>query len=131
MLLDILNRERPIPDELKPSITRLLDQGVLERIGRGRGSRYILSRRYYNFIGKKGIYTRKRGLDRETNKTLLIKHIDDNKRMGSQLSELKQVLPSLSYDQVKSLLRELKREGRIYNIGRTRAAKWYPRKDEK
>lgn len=130
LLLDTLNRERPIPDELRSRLPYLSDQGVLERIGRGRGSRYILSRRFYDFIGKKGVYTRRRGLDRETNKTLLLKHIEDNKKIGCQLSELKQVLPSLSYHQVKSLLRELKSESRIYNIGRTKAARWYPAKKD-
>ena len=31
----------------------------------------------------------------------------------------------LSRNQVQSLLRELKAEGRIHNIGRTRARRWY------
>ena len=127
LLLDILNREQPIPDELKPRISYLAEQGAVERLGRGRGARYILSRRFYDFIGKKGAYTRKRGLDRETNKALLLKHIMDNEKAGSKFNELKQVLPSLSSDQVQSLLREMKFEGLIHNIGRTKAAKWYPK----
>ena len=32
----------------------------------------------------------------------------------------------LSRDRVQSLLRELKAEGRIHNVGRTRAGRWYP-----
>ena len=66
------------------------------------------------------------GLDRETNKELLLKHIRDNRKEGSQLRELRQVLPALSRDQVQSLLRGLKSEGRIYKVGATRAARWYP-----
>ena len=34
--------------------------GLVERVGR---SRYMLSRRFYGFLGKKGVYTCKRGLD--------------------------------------------------------------------
>jgi hypothetical protein len=37
-----------------------------------------------------------------------------------------QVLPALSNDQVKKLIAELKKEGKIYKIGATRAALWYP-----
>lgn len=37
-----------------------------------------------------------------------------------------QVLPALSNDQVKKLIAELKKDGKIYNIGATRAALWDP-----
>ncbi|MDX9907260.1 MAG: hypothetical protein RBS55_11780 [Bacteroidales bacterium] len=75
---------------------------------------------------EKGTYTRKKGLDRETNKALPLKHIKENRKNGSRLKELMQVLPALSTDQIKKLVAELKKEGRIYKIGVTRAALWYP-----
>jgi ATP-dependent DNA helicase RecG len=100
-----------------------MEQGVIERVGRGK---YILSRQFYGFLGKKGVYTRKRGLDRETNKALLLKHIRDNQGEGSQLQEFLEVLPALSRDQVQRLLRELKTEGLVHNVGRTKGARWYP-----
>jgi len=80
----------------------------------------------YAFLGQKGVYARQRGLDRETNKALLLKHILDNAQEGSQLSELVQVLPALSSDQVQWLLRELQVEGQIHRVGRTKGARWYP-----
>ena len=83
-------------------------------------------RKFYEFVNRKGVYTRKRGLDRETNKQLLLKHIKENRDSGSRLKELMQVLPALSNDQVKKLIAELKKEGKIYKIGATRAALWYP-----
>ena len=86
----------------------------------------MLSRRFYRHIGKAGTYTRKRGLDRETNKELLLKHIRDNRKEGSQLKELVQVLPSLSYVQVQKLLQSLKHEGSIHKVGATKGARWYP-----
>jgi len=39
---------------------------------------------------------------------------------------LTQVLPALSYDQIKKLIAELNKEGKIYKKGTTRAALWYP-----
>jgi ATP-dependent DNA helicase RecG len=89
----------------------------------------MLSRRFYGFLGKKGVYTRRRGLDRETNKTLLLKHIQDSQHEGSKLQELMQVLPALSRDQVQKLLQALKVEGRIYHVGYANAARWYPSPD--
>jgi len=126
LVLDCLRREQRVPEALRPRLAHLAEQEVIEAIGRGRGRRYILSRRFYAFLGKEGVYTRKRGLDRETNKALLEKHIRDNKRTGSRLKELMQVLPALSRGQIQSLLRELRAEERVRLVGKTRAARWYP-----
>lgn len=126
LVIDLVHREQPVPSALKSRVDHLLDQGLIERLGRGRGVRWLLSQRFYRRLGKTGVYTRKRGLDRETNKALLLQHIHDNRKEGSQLQDLKQVLPALSRDQVQTLLRELKRSGRIHNTDRTRAARWYP-----
>ncbi len=126
LVLDLVHREQPVPEHLRDRLRYLVEQGVVETVGRGRGSRQILSRDLYEFLGKKGVYTRKRGLDRETNKELLLKHIQDNEEEGSRLPELMQVLPSLSRHQVQFLMRELRAEGRIHRVGRTKGARWYP-----
>lgn len=126
LVVDLVHREQRVPDPLRSRVEHLLDQGIIERVGRGRGVRLLLSRRFYRHIGKAGIYTRKRGLDRETNKELLLKHIQDNRREGSPLRELAQVLPALSRAEVQNLLRGLRDEGRIHDVGRTKAARWYP-----
>ena len=102
----------------------------MELTGRGRGARYVLARCFYAITGRKGIYTRKRGLDRETNKALLVKHISDNNKEGSRFRDLKQILPALSEDKIKSLSKELKSEGRIFCTGKTRAGVWHIRKDK-
>jgi ATP-dependent DNA helicase RecG len=120
--LDFINREEKLPQWARDRMPVLLKSGVVERIGR----KYLLSRKYYEFVDRKGVYTRKRGLDRETNKQLLLKHIKENRDSGSRLKELMQVLPALTMPQVQTLLRELKSEGKIYKVGSTRAALWYP-----
>lgn len=126
LLLDLLHRGAPVPAPLRPLLPQLVDSGVVEVVGRGRGARHTLTRRYYAATGSKGVYTRKRGLDRQTNKELLFKHIRDNASAGSALKELMQVLPALSRSQVQILLRELRDEGRILPRGKTRASLWYP-----
>jgi len=126
LLVDYIHRECKVPEQLQYRIPSLVENGVIERFGRGRGAKYILSRRFYKMVNEKGSYTRKKGLDRETNKALLLKHIKENTDSGSRLSELLQVLPALSKDQVKKLIAELKNEKKIYHIGTTRAALWYP-----
>jgi ATP-dependent DNA helicase RecG len=80
--------------------------------------------------GRKGLYTRKKGLDRETNKALLIKHISDNDKQGSRFRDFREVLPSLSEDQIKSLVKELKSEERIFCTGKTRAGPWHVRRNK-
>ena len=128
LVVDLVRREERVPDNLRSRVEHLLEQGIIERVGRGRGVRLLLSRRFYRRAGMAGVYTRKRGLDRQTNKELLLKHIQDSQDEGSRLGELVQVLPALSRAQVQILLRSLRHEGRIHNIGKTRAARWYPGK---
>ena len=125
LILDRVHRGLPVQDALKPRLSYLVETGVLELTGRGRGARYVLARRFYAITGRKGVYTRKRGLDRETNKALLVKHISDNNKEGSRFRDLRQVLPSLSIGQLKALLKELKEEDRIYSSGKTKAGLWY------
>lgn len=129
LVLDYVNKEKPIPSEpseLRMRLKYLVDLGVVESIGRGRFIQYMLCQKYYLHAGKSGVYTRKRGLDRNTNKELLLKHIRANKTEGARLSDLRQVLPALSERQVQTLLLELKITGSIHVRGKTKAALWYP-----
>lgn len=120
LALDAVRRQHPIPELARSSINHLIDLGLIERAGRGK---LILARKYHTLIGRPGEYTRRRGLDRETNKALLVRHVQDN--AGCQLAELCQVLPSLSARQVQGLLNDLRTEGRLRAEGRTRASRWF------
>ncbi len=123
LILNRLSRDQRIPDPYRHRLPYLLELGVVERIARGK---FILSRKFFDFAKKRGVYTRKRGLDRETNKALLLRHIEYSQQAGSPLRDLMQVLPALSRPQVQTLLRELQREGKAHPMGRTRAGRWYP-----
>jgi ATP-dependent DNA helicase RecG len=122
LLIDVVHREHTIDGRLKSRIPHLVDQGVIEAAGDGK---YILSRSLYTYLGQKGVYTRRKGLDRETNKALLLKHIADNDSEGSKFSELLQVLPALTRDRVQKMLIELQTEGKAHVQGRTSAARWH------
>jgi len=126
LVIDLVHREQSVPTELAPRLQLLREQGVIERVGRGRGTRHLLSRRFYRFLGKGGVYTRRRGLDRATNKALLMKHVKDSAEVGTTLGELHQVLPNLSLGQVRALVRELQRDGQTEVRGITKAARWFP-----
>jgi len=41
-------------------------------------------------------------------------------------SDLREILPLLSRDQVKKILAEIKREKMICVVGKTNVARWYP-----
>ncbi len=127
LVIDLVHREQPVHAFLNSNLHKLLELGILESIGRGRGTRYILSRRFYASIRKKGTYTRKKGLGREHNKGLILKHVTDNAKDGSKMEDFRQVLPGCTRGQIHSILKELKKENKIKVEGRTRGALWYPR----
>ncbi|MCL5736904.1 MAG: putative DNA binding domain-containing protein [Actinobacteria bacterium] len=126
LVLSLVYQEKPIPPKFQDRLPRLCNLGLVERIGRGKGTKYILGRKFHQYLGRGGTYTRRRGLDRETNKELLLRHIRDSRRTGADFGSLQEVLPALSRGQIKTLLSELKRDGRIQVVGRTRSARWFP-----
>ena len=124
LALDTIARERPLTEAMCTRLPGLIETGVVESQGRGRGTRYHLSRGLHAALGRKGAYTRKRGLDLETNKALLERHLVDAGTDGAAMAELLQVLPALSRAHVKRLLDELRTEGRASMAGQKRGAKW-------
>ncbi|MBU0733496.1 MAG: putative DNA binding domain-containing protein [Proteobacteria bacterium] len=125
LILDRVHRGLSVEDPLKPRLPYLVETGALECVGRGRGARYVLARRFYAITGRKGVYTRKVGLDKETNKALLLKHIRASKAEGARMQELQQVLPGHSRQQIQRLLSEIATEGHIQIVGIKRAARWH------
>lgn len=122
--LDAIHRDVAIPPEMRPPLTRLVELGVVERIGRGRGTKYLLSKRFYAALGNRAAYTRRKGLNREQNKAILLAHVKEVGPAGVAISELQQVLPALSREQVRALMDELRQEGRAALKGTRRWARW-------
>jgi ATP-dependent DNA helicase RecG len=124
LTIDALYHEKTLPENLRPHLKRLIELGIVERVSR---NKYVLARSLYEATGKSGVHTRIVGLDRETNKELLLKHIRKNGDKGTPFKELEQVLSSHSRNQLKVLVRELQQNDLIYIVGKTSAARWFAR----
>ncbi|RYG11285.1 MAG: transcriptional regulator, partial [Burkholderiales bacterium] len=124
LTLDAVHREQTLLPNLKDCLPALVAAGAVEVVGRGKGARYILSAGLYAVMGASGTHTRQRGLDHETNKALLLKHLTKHRDEGAPLAELRQVLPALSSSAVQGLLHELREEGLVTLVGLRRWARW-------
>jgi ATP-dependent DNA helicase RecG len=123
-VLSILSSQDPtVPNDLKNRISSLREQGLVEIVGHGRGSHAILSRKLYSAMGQTGKYTRRKGLDKDENKALIMKHVQDSQN-GAVIKELEDVLPDKTRPQIHALLRELVQEGKIVHTGNKRSGKW-------
>ncbi len=123
ILLDQIHASQPISPDDKPRLKELAALGAIECTGHGRGTRYLLSRTFFELAGESGVHTRRQGLSRSANKELLLKHIKQSPK-GATMSEFRQVLPVLSDDQIKGLIRNLKDNGEIHRKGKTNVSRW-------
>jgi ATP-dependent DNA helicase RecG len=124
LVIDALYHEKSLSENLRAHLKRLTELGIVEHVSR---NKYVLARSLYEVTGKSGVHTRLVGLDRDTNKELLLKHIRKNGGKGTPFKELEQVLPSHSRNQLKVLVRELQQGDLIYIVGKTSAARWFAR----
>jgi len=124
LVIDALYNEKKLPENLRSHLKRLIELGIVEHISR---TKYVLARSLYEVTGRSGVHTRIVGLDRDTNKELLLKHIRNNGEKGTPFKELEQVLPSHSRNQIKVLMRELRQSESVFSVGKTSAARWYAR----
>lgn len=122
LVIDALYHERPLTEKMQSRLSRLIEMGIVEHIGR---KKFVLARSLYAATGKTGVHTRRVGLDRDTNKELLLKHIRQNNAVGTPFKELQQVLPGHNRNQIQVLMRELKEDGKVICKGKTHGAKWY------
>jgi ATP-dependent DNA helicase RecG len=109
LLYDIKEGKRIQND---PILKELSNVGIIERIN---ANKYILSKQYYASVNQKGVYTRRRGLDKETNKELIIKHLQHYKR--GVIKEFQDALKDVPKSTLNSYLAELKKDGVIELVG--------------
>ena len=122
LVINALYYEKPLNNNMRLRLKHLIEMGIVEHVSR---NKYVLARSLYSAAGKHGIHTRRVGLDRETNKELLLKHIHDKGDEGAPFKELQQVLPGHNRGQIQVLLRELRKDGRTHCVGNTSAARWF------
>ena len=80
-------------------------------------------------MGSTGSYTRLKGLDHETNKALLLKHLQDAGPSGTPIREFEGVLPAQSRTNIRRMLSELREEGRVDLHGKSSAQRWFLRQN--
>lgn len=104
---------------------KFLELGVLEKFGKGRGTKYVLSSEFYTFLGKKAEYTRKRWLAKGQQKEILWKFFQQHKK--GRMSDFRDELfeGKLKNPQILRLLTELRAEGKIYFDGPQRSPSGY------
>lgn len=124
IVIQTLFDTRELPERLYVIAEQLVEQGILETKYKGKNKGWVLARKLYDAAGKSGVYTRKKGLDRETNKELLLKHIRESGEEGAKMAEFYDVLPFLSRRQIHTLLEEMRDVGVIQCVGTTANARW-------
>lgn len=101
---------------------KFLELGIIEKIGKTRGSKYILSHRYYAHKNRTGIYTRLVGISREKQKELIRQHLKKNIR--GKREDFQDIFPELKLMDISNLLQELKHERTIVHSGSRKKGYW-------
>lgn len=127
LTLDAIEKDTQLTPPMLTRVPRLIEVGAIETVGKGRSRKYLLARELYSSMGMAGVHTRKKGLDHETKKALLLKHLTAVAPNGSAISELQQVLPADSRSAVSRLLEELRESGEVELQGTRRWARWHKR----
>jgi len=101
---------------------KFLEYGLVEKIGRSRGTKYVLSHDYYQVSESRGVYTRLTGISRSKRKALIIQHIEKNN--SGKRADFLDAFPELSPKDITNLLQELKGEGKITFVGHPKYGTW-------
>lgn len=101
---------------------KLLGLGVIERVGHGRGAKYILAHQYYKYANATGQHTRLSGLPREVRRNIIMEHLKKNKQVRNQ--DLQEAMPDLDMRSIYRLLKGMEKDGYIKHKGARRYGYW-------
>ena len=98
-------------------ILKLLDLGLIEKYD---SRKYVLSKAYYDYSGKPSEYTRKIGLDKNTNKALILEHL--KKHQQGIMKDFIYMFRTLNISKItiNRYLAELRKEGKVEFVGNPR-----------
>jgi ATP-dependent DNA helicase RecG len=122
LLLNELRQGTSPLERFQENLRRLIEKGIIEVFGRGKGTKYILTKKYYSFVGQKGIYTRRRGLENVEKKELILKHLRIHQK--GNMEEFQQIFPTLTRYQIHTLLKSLKVKELIRYTGAPKTGHW-------
>lgn len=101
---------------------KFLELGIIEKIGQGRGAKYILSHNYYKYADDAGHHIRLSGLVREAKRALVTEYLKKHKRVKNQ--ELQTAFKDMGMQEVSTLLKGMGRDGAIRHEGSPRWGYW-------
>lgn len=108
----------------KKRLDYFIQNGIVEKVGKGRGMKYILAKEFYEFIDKRSEYTRKKWLSKEQQKQVLLNYFYDHKQ--GRMSDFKKLFEDkLKKSQINKLLSELKEEDIIFLDGSPQSIKTF------
>jgi len=109
-------------DEARSTLNLLVERGLLESRGEGRGRTYHLAAELYKEMGESAAYVRTRGFDpiqqEQMIRTFVARHGSIRR---AEAAELCRIAP----DQASRLLRRLVREGTLRMTGSRRTARYH------
>lgn len=109
-------------DEARASLNNLVERGLLEARGEGRGRTYHLAAELYREIGESAAYVRSRGFTSIQQEQMVKAYTAEHGTIGrSEAAELCRLSP----DQASRLLRRLASEGTLHMAGTRRTARYH------
>lgn len=90
---------------------KFIELGLIEKYGRGRGQKFVLSHKYYSANGRAGEHTRITGLSREMRRATILQHLKKNH--GVTNKELQDAMPDMKAEEISSLLKGMKKDDLI------------------
>ena len=106
---------------------KLLELGLIEKHGQGRGSRYILAHQYYVRTGETGKHTRLSGLSREVKINLILEHIRKNGSIRNE--QVQSAMPDMDVKMASRLLTSMRKAGLIRHNGSKKDGHWVENKE--
>lgn len=109
----------------KERLSFFLSNGIVEKVGKGRGVKFILAKSFYEFIDNRSEYTRKKWLSKEQQKQVLLNYLIQYEK--GRKEDFKRLFEGrLSDHQIYVLLNELRGMGKVVFEGgqRSRTAYW-------
>ena len=106
---------------------KFLKLGLIEKQGRGRGSRYILAHKYYVDAGDVGRHTRLAGLSRAVKVQLVLEHIRKNGSIRNE--EVQTAMPEMDTRAASRLLVSMRDAGMIKHSGSRKDGQWIGNKE--
>jgi len=91
----------------KARLRYFLENGLIEKIGIGKGTKYILSKQFYEFIDKRSEYTRLKWLNKDEQKMLLLNYLKQHEK--GRMRDFRELFKErpLKNQQINRLLNEL------------------------